>query len=51
MTIMSLVNSLTELSEIEKVQMMVEGEEIDSLLGHWDTSQPIERDTKIILDR
>lgn len=49
LTIMSLVNSLTELSEIEQVQIMIEGEKIDSLLGHWDTSQPIGRDSNIIL--
>ncbi len=49
MTIMSLVDSLTELSEIDRVQILVEGEKIDSLLGHWDTSQPLERDESIIL--
>ncbi|KUG03661.1 spore germination protein [hydrocarbon metagenome] len=49
MTIMSLVNSLTELSEVERVQILVEGEVVDSLLGHWDSSEPIERDESLIL--
>ncbi len=49
MTIMSLVNSLTEISDIDRVQILVEGEKVDSLLGHWDTSQPLERDESIIL--
>ena len=50
MTIMSLVNSLTELSEVDRVQILVEGEVVDSLLGHWDSSEPIERDESLILD-
>lgn len=49
MTIMSVVNTLTELDSIEKVQFLVEGEVMESLLGHWDTSTPIERDEKIII--
>ncbi len=49
LTIMSLVNSLTELEEIEEVRILVEGEKADSLLGHWDTSQPLERDESFIL--
>ncbi len=49
MTLMSLVNSLTELSNIERVQILVEGEKVDSLLGHWDTSQPLERTESYIL--
>jgi spore germination protein GerM len=48
-TLMSLVNSLTELSNIERVQILVEGEKVDSLLGHWDTSQPLERNESYIL--
>lgn len=50
MTILSVVNTLTELDTIEKVQFMVEGEVVESLLGHWDTSTPIERDEKIIIE-
>lgn len=48
MTIDSIVNSLTELKEIKKVQILVEGKVQESLLGHWDTSSPIARDEAII---
>ncbi|NLW91943.1 MAG: GerMN domain-containing protein [Syntrophomonadaceae bacterium] len=48
MTIASVVNSLTEIKEINKVQFLVEGKQQDSLLGHWDTSSPIARNKDII---
>ena len=48
MTITSLVNSVTELGNIEKVQFLIEGEIPDSLIGHWYTGEPIERNTEII---
>lgn len=51
LTIMSLVNSLTELSDIEQVQIMIEGEKVETLKGHWDISEPISRDPNIILDQ
>lgn len=38
----SLVNTLTECPEIEKVQVLVEGKEIGSLSGHLDFSEPME---------
>lgn len=40
-TLSSLVNSLVELESIEKVQILVEGQVLESLAGHADTSQPI----------
>ncbi|HHW61001.1 MAG TPA: GerMN domain-containing protein [Syntrophomonadaceae bacterium] len=43
MTIGSLVNSLTELEAIQEVQILIEGQRVDSLLGYWDTSRPIQR--------
>ena len=48
MTIMSIVNSLTELPGIEKVQILIEGQKEDTLAGHWDLSSPISRDESII---
>lgn len=48
MTIYSVVNSLTELKEIKKVQFLVNGKQQESLLGHWDTSSPIVRNGEII---
>lgn len=48
MTIMSLVNSLTELEGIEKVQILIEGEKQDSLAGHWEINEPLSRNEDII---
>lgn len=48
MTIMSLVNTLTEFEEIQGVQILIKGEKQDSLVGHWSIDQPIERDESLI---
>lgn len=39
----SLVNTLAKRPEIEKVQMLVEGKRIESLSGHLDFSEPMEK--------
>jgi len=44
MTIYSIVNSLTEISPIKGVQILVEGNERNSLVGHVDISMPLLRD-------
>lgn len=41
MTVYSVVNSLTQLERIKKVQFLVEGKKVESLLGHMDTSEPV----------
>ena len=43
-----MVNTLTEFPEIKKVQILVEGKEIDSLSGHLDLSRPVERMSELI---
>ncbi|MCR5440421.1 MAG: GerMN domain-containing protein [Selenomonas sp.] len=43
MLVGSIVNTLTEFSEIKKVQLLVEGKEIETLAGHMDLSSPIAR--------
>lgn len=43
MTLLALVNSLTELQGVGYVKIHVEGEELPSYFG-WDTSKPLERD-------
>ena len=48
MLVGSLVNTLTEVPEIKKVQILVEGKEIDSLSGHLDLSRPVERMPELI---
>jgi len=48
MTIGSLVNSLTEIDGIDRVQLLINGQKTDTLAGHYDTSQPIARDASLI---
>lgn len=48
-TIYSLVNTLTDnLEGIEKIQILVDGETIDTLAGHIDTTKPFPRNSTII---
>lgn len=47
MTIFSIVNSLTELSHIYKVQFLVEGEKKDTLM-HFTLNEPFERDMSMV---
>jgi len=47
-TIMSVVNSLTEDPDITAVQFLVEGQRVESLVGHADTTVPIERNESVI---
>lgn len=48
MTIYSIVNTLTTLSNVHSVQFLLEGVKHDSILGHLDTRYPIKRDESII---
>lgn len=48
MTLNSIANSLTELKGIEKIQVQIEGKNVDTLVGHWDLSQPLIRNENII---
>ena len=44
MTVYSIVNTLTEISQIKGVQILVEGNEKKTLIGHVDISMPLLRD-------
>lgn len=44
MTVYSVVNTLSSLPGIEQVKFLVEGEEIETLTGHLDISEPVEPD-------
>ena len=48
MTLNSIANTLTELDSIDKVQLLIEGKKVESLVGHWDTTVPLERNEDII---
>lgn len=47
LTVYSIVNSLTEISGVEKVQFLIEGEKKDVYL-HMTFNEPIERDVSIV---
>ena len=49
MAIYSVVNSLSELDEIDKVQFLIDGEKTE-WLGEYDVSEPFERDESFIKD-
>ena len=44
MTVYSIVNTLTEIPPIKGIQILVEGNEMESLVGHVDISMPLLRD-------
>lgn len=48
MTIYPIVNSLTELPEIDKVEFLIEGEKEKSLAGHLTFDEPFTRDESLI---
>ena len=48
LNILSVVNSLTEISGIYRVQFLIESEKVDSLRGFWELNSPIERDETVI---
>lgn len=50
LSIYSIVNSLTELDNVKKVQFFIEGEKVSTIKGHIDFSKTFERDESMILD-
>lgn len=48
MTVYSVVNTLSSLPGIEQVKFLVEGEEIETLTGHLDISEPVEPDWELV---
>jgi len=47
LTVYSIVNSYTALDQIQKVRILIEGEEVESLVGHLDLSQPLMYNQKL----
>jgi len=44
----AIINTLTEFHDVEKVRIMVDGKNIDTISGHMDLSEPLSRSEKII---
>lgn len=49
-TVYSVVNTLTEIDGVERVQWLVDGRVVESLAGHMDLSRPIARNEEIIVE-
>ncbi len=50
-TIYSIVNSLTEMEEIDRVWILVEGEAVESLAGHVIIREPLEKKERLTAPR
>ena len=48
LTVYSLVDTLTQFSSIDKVEILVEGQKVETLAGHMDLSVPVIRNTQIV---
>lgn len=48
MTVFSVVNTLTQLPEIKKVQFLIEGEKQEAIWGHYYTLEPVEPEPNLI---
>ncbi len=48
MTVYSIVNTLTNFSEVNQVQILIEGEKRATLSGHLDIEQPFEFNNQIV---
>jgi len=49
LTVYSMVHTLTQLPAIERVQFLVEGQRVETLVGHLALDRPLEPDPGMIL--
>ena len=47
MTVYSIVNTYTSLDEVKSVKILLEGEEVETLVGHLDLTQPLMYNRKL----
>jgi spore germination protein GerM len=51
LTVYAIVNAITtNLSAVQRVQLLVEGKEVDTIAGHVDVRRPLERDATLVRD-
>lgn len=48
LTVYAIVNTLTEIAGIERVQILIENERSDTLTGHINLTEPLQRDYTIL---
>jgi spore germination protein GerM len=52
MTVYALVNAVTtNLPAVQRVQILIDGKEVDALAGHVDIRRPLTRDTSLVRER
>ncbi|MEW6424365.1 MAG: GerMN domain-containing protein [Bacillota bacterium] len=51
LTVYSIVNTLTQFPTVQEVQILIEGERVQTLAGHLDISKPLRRDGSLIRAR
>jgi hypothetical protein len=51
LTVYAVVNAITtNLPAVQRVQLLVEGKEVDTIAGHVDVRRPLERDSTLVRD-
>ncbi|HHW12573.1 MAG TPA: GerMN domain-containing protein [Firmicutes bacterium] len=50
LVVWSLVNTLTKFPEVEAVRILIEGQPVETLAGHFDLSRPLRRNEQVIRD-
>jgi hypothetical protein len=51
MTVYAIVNAITtNLPAVQRVQILVDGKEVDTIAGHVDVRRPLERDVSLVRD-
>jgi hypothetical protein len=51
LTVYAIVNAITtNLPAVQRVQLLVEGKEVDTIAGHVDVRRPLERDVTLVRD-
>ncbi len=48
LTVYSIVDVLTQFPTVEKVQILIDGQKVDTLVGHMDLSKPLERNEDVL---
>ncbi len=50
LVVWSVVNTLAKFPEVEAVRILIEGEPVETLAGHFDLTQPLRRNEQVIKD-
>lgn len=48
LTVYSIVNTLASLPQVERVKFLIEGEEVDTLVGHMELTDPLDPDWGLV---